>query len=532
MRRALAGPRLPHEAGGRQGHRVHFARNMPDAPTDGREMKDAPLARHAEHAARLDATTTRARGGLKWAACGALAATLAVLPRVAPADEAAYRPSEVERAEPPHAHRLPNGLTVLIAPSHRAPRVAMDIRYDAGSRREAPDRPGVARLALRALLDGGAHTRDYGTRAGRLGTAELASFSDFDAAGFDVVVAPDAVESVLWLWSDQMGFGRAAISEEALTRDRATLARWREAVEATRGGCIDEAVDAALFPAGHPYALPSRATRRALDAVTVSDVRDFYDRHFAPDGAILTIVGDVEEGAALAMATRYFGDIPAAPAASEPALPPVRLDGERSIDIVSAGEGPAEVVLAWPTAGLSQADDTALDVLSELLAGDRWSDLGYALVTERKLATSVEARQRSRVLGSVYKIRVVGRAGVRDRELVAAVDDLLRDIGAHVTAHGVKTAVSDMIRRALAQSERVGYRADRFAVNAATTNDPAFFPKLLRRLMTLTPASIVDTVRRQLPLDRRLVAHVTHAAGAPVCGARVPTTSGASAGAR
>jgi predicted Zn-dependent peptidase len=144
----------------------------------------------------------------------------------------------------------------------------------------------------------------------------------------------------------------------------------------------------------------------------------------------------------------------------------------------------------------------------------------------------VEARQRSRALASVYAIRVVGRAGVRDRDLVSAVDDVLRDIGAHVTAHGLKSAVGDMIRRALAQSESASHRADRLGMYAATANDPAFLPKLLRRLMILTPASMVDTVRRQLPLDRRLVAHISHAAGAPVCGARVPTASGASAGAR
>jgi hypothetical protein len=104
--------------------------------------------------------------------------------------------------------RLDNGLTVLLERNDRAPFVAMRMRYETGTRDDPPGKPGLAALTRRMTALGTRHV-PAGTHdvvLDHVGALEYGAMTTLDATDEWVTVPSDAIENVLWLWSDEMGF--------------------------------------------------------------------------------------------------------------------------------------------------------------------------------------------------------------------------------------------------------------------------------------------------------------------------------------
>jgi zinc protease len=455
----------------------------------------------------------------------ALGLGILLAPSVAAATPPSWAQSDILSA--PIRKRLENGLTVLISPSRHAPTVAMRLDYDAGEREDAPGHPGVAALTFRSMLDGTKHLPQgaYAEHLRRIGATSVRDEVRDDTAAVATSVTREAMETVLWMWSDQMAFAGPAIDDASLARARDRLATDRRAIiDDVPGACIGDYWLAALYPPEHPYRHLPVATREQLDLVTTADAKAFYARHYAPNQAILTIVGDVDPATTMELVRRYFGDIPAGPRLTHSAEP-VHLQGTTTIDLV-AGIDTAQAYILWPTAPFLGPDDAELDVVARLLQGNNVALLGWSLIGQKKLATTINAWQSSRQLGSVFTIRVVGKPGVGANELVAAVDETLAGIDEKAVQDNLTSAINDHGFHQLLDAERAAERATTIAGYQRTLGEPGTVMDLLRRIGKLKPPAILDTISRQLPRDRRIVVRVRPQAGAPRCGTLAPRTSG------
>src|SRR5918997_1383544 len=182
--------------------------------------------------------------------------------------------------------RLANGLRLIVAEDHLAPVAAVNIWYDVGSKHEQPGKTGFAHL----------------------------------------------FELALWLEADRMGTLLDALSQENLDNQREVVKnekRW--SYDNRHYGSWNEKLQAHLFPPDHPYHHSTIGSMEDLDAASVEDVKEFFRTWYAPNNAVLSVVGDVDPRQVRDWAERYFGPIPANP--SIPPLPdlslPPTLGGER-----------------------------------------------------------------------------------------------------------------------------------------------------------------------------------------------------------
>ncbi|MFE3460995.1 insulinase family protein [Nocardiopsis aegyptia] len=224
--------------------------------------------------------------------------------------------------------RLPNGLTVLLAPDRRWPRVAVTVHYGVGFRAEAPGQEGLAHLfehlmfqGSESLPDGRFH--DHVHSVG--GTANGTTHQDY--TDYYQVVPEASLERAIFGEADRMRApaftdGGLALQLEAVAREihQATVAP-------PFGGLPWPLLPAAMFDS-FPNAHDGYGDVDRLRVTTVQDCADFFEAHYTPGNAVLTVTGGFDPDRARTWIHEHFADVPARPRREPPAAreEPLRQD--------------------------------------------------------------------------------------------------------------------------------------------------------------------------------------------------------------
>jgi predicted Zn-dependent peptidase len=245
-----------------------------------------------------------------------------------------------------------------------------------------------------------------------------------------------------------------------------------------------------------------------LDAATIEDVSAFFRTYYAPNNAVLSVVGDVETASVRAAAERYFGAIPASrdiPALGDLSLPPT-LGGERRETVYDKVPLPrVHVGYRAPVFGDPRLD--ALDLAGQILSGGKGSRLNRRLVRDEQIAQDVAIF----TLGFIGGASVTaGWATVRPGVPVARVEAALHEELARLTTELV---TDDELARAKALTEadelgalqRVEERADRLSMYATLFDQPDLINKMLPRYLAVTPEAIREVAAAVFRPDNRVV---------------------------
>ena len=285
------------------------------------------------------------------------------------------------------------------------------------------------------------------------------------------------LELALWLEADRMGTLLDALSQENLDNQREVVKnekRW--SYDNRPYGSWNEKLQAHLFPTEHPYHHTTIGSMEDLDAASVEDVSQFFRTYYAPNNAVLSIVGDVDPAAVRAwveqLLRRHPGE-PVDPAARRPvaaAAPGERAARDRD------GQGPAAARLRrLPRAGVRRYRLDALDIAVQVLAGGKGSRLHRRLVRDERIAQDVALFTLGFVGGASI---VAGWATVRPGvEVEPRRGRVPRGAGAdRARARRPTTSWSAPARSSRADElgalQRVEERADRLSMYATLFDDP------------------------------------------------------------
>ncbi|MEU9158855.1 insulinase family protein [Streptomyces sp. NPDC048424] len=219
-----------------------------------------------------------------------------------------------------HRFTLPNGLRVLLAPSHRHPRVAVAVHYGVGFRSEPPGREGFAHLFEHLMFQGSEQLTggEFYDRIHRLGgSANGTTHQDY--TDYYQAVPASALDGALFAEADRM---RAPLfTEEALAEqlEGVALEIHGTTVERPYGGFPWPLLPAVLYRS-YANAHDGYGDAERLRAATVADCRAFFAEHYAPGNAVLTLAGGFDAAEARALVERHFGDIPGRPVPARPDL--------------------------------------------------------------------------------------------------------------------------------------------------------------------------------------------------------------------
>jgi len=414
--------------------------------------------------------------------------------------------------------RLPNGLRLIVAEDHLAPVVAVNLWYNVGSRNEEPGKTGFAHLFEHVMFQG----------SGNVGKAEhmalvqaaggtLNGTTWLDRTNYFETMPSHQLELAIWLEADRMATLLDALSQENLDNQREVVKnekRW--SYDNRPYGSWNEKLLGHLFPPEHPYHHPTIGSMADLDAASLDDVKAFFRTWYAPNNAVVSVVGDCDRAQVHAWVAKYFGGIPANPDLPEPpslALP--ALLGEERREIVHDKVPLARIYLGFraPVYGDPRLD--ALDLASQILAGGKGSRLHRRLVRDERLAQDVAFFTLGFVGGSVSAGWVTVRPGVDLATVEAAfLEELERIATVPPTEDELARARALVEADELGALARVDERADRLSMYATLFDDPALINTMLPRYLAVTAEQIRAAAAEVLRADNRVVLTYLPEAGA------------------
>jgi predicted Zn-dependent peptidase len=283
--------------------------------------------------------------------------------------------------------RLANGLQIRIAESHDVPTVALYTFFRVGSRNERPGITGISHLFEHMMFNG---AKKYGPKefdhvleahGGRSN-----AFTSTDMTVYHDEFAPEALEVVLDLESDRMR--SLAITPRTLESERQVVMEERRVrVDNDIPGMMDEELCSLAFKA-HPYRWPVIGWMKDIQNIHKEDCEAYFRTYYAPNNAILYIVGDVNPERTIRLCRKYYGDIRRGPP------PPTVLDaepepkGERRAVIRHPAQAPS-LMIGYRAPRSTDPDVLALDVVQYALVVGEGSLLVRELVYRQQIAVSV-----------------------------------------------------------------------------------------------------------------------------------------------
>jgi zinc protease len=286
------------------------------------------------------------------------------------------------KAEEVLRETLSNGLRVVIVPNTLAPVVTTEVNYLVGSN-EAPEGfPGMAHAEEHMMFRG-----SPGLSSGQLANLIAAMGGQFDADTQETVtqyfftVPADDLEVALHIEAIRMS--EILDSEDSWNKERGAIEQEVAQDFSDPFYVFYERLLSAMF-AGTPYAHSPLGTRPSFQDTTGAMLKAFHEKWYAPNNAVIIIVGDVDPKQALAAVKRLFGDIPSK---SLPQKPKIELGNLKPATIAMDTDLPYGLaVVAYRLPGYGDPDYAAGQILADILASQR-GDL-YALVPEGKALLS------------------------------------------------------------------------------------------------------------------------------------------------
>lgn len=339
---------------------------------------------------------------------------------------------------------LDNGLKVIIKEDHRAPVAVSQVWYRVGSVDELNGTTGLSH-ALEHLMFKGTHSVPAGEFSRKVAASggQFNAFTSQDQTVYYETTAASALPEMLKLEADRMV--NLNFSDEAFKNEMAVIKEERRLrTDDTPGGVLWEGLLANAFIAS-PSRLPVIGWMNDLDHMQAEDLRAWYKQWYAPNNAIVIVVGDVNAEETLAVIKQAFGGFqPQTLAVRKPQIEPTQ-KGIKRVQVSAPSELPI-LALAYKVPKLTKLDDKApyaLAMLSAVLDGHEASRLSKKLVREDKIALSVSAGYDLYSRGAnLFTLTGVPSKGQSLIDLEAALKDVVKD----VAQNGVSEAELKRIR--------------------------------------------------------------------------------------
>jgi len=311
-------------------------------------------------------------------------------------------------------YTLANGLDVILHRDDSDPVVAVAVLFNVGSNREVPGRTGFAHFFEHMLFQNSENVGkgQFFKVINDLG-GEFNGGTSNDFTVYYEVIPKDALEQILWMESDRMGFLINTVTAPVLENEKEVVKNEkRQRVDNVPYGHTSYVVDKTLYPADHPYHWQVIGSLEDLQAATIDDVKEFYEKWYGPNNATIVIAGDIDLVQTKAWVQRYFEEIPAKPTPAPLTPRPGQLSSSiRLMHEDNFAQAP-ELRLVWPSVEDNHPDAYALQYLGQLLFAGKRAPLYKELVESRAVAASPRAFNNSRQISGEFNIVVRANAGV------------------------------------------------------------------------------------------------------------------------
>ena len=282
-------------------------------------------------------------------------------------------------------YKLPNGLKVVISEDHIAPVVTVGVYYNVGFRVEPKGRTGFAHLFEHMMFQGSANVKKFEhAKYVEANGGSTNGHTDFDYTNYYETLPSNRLEMALWLEADRMR--SLDISEENLKNQQNVVSEEVRVNVLNQPYQLFEWIE--LWKNAFTNWNNSHNGYGELDeinAATIEDVRSFFKTYYAPNNAVLTIVGDVDSAEVKKMIEKHFGTLTAQPAPPKADLAEPAQTKEKRVSQPDKLANLPALATGYHIPAQSSPDFPAMALLVQILQGDDSSRWYQRLVKEKEL---------------------------------------------------------------------------------------------------------------------------------------------------
>ena len=295
-------------------------------------------------------------------------------------------------------------------------------------------------------------------------------------------------------------------------------------------GRVGEILSAETYPKGHPYNWSVIGSLDDLSAASEEDVKNFFRLYYAPNNAILTIVGDFDPAQVKQWVGKYFTAIPSGKPITRPKVAPVTLQAEKRLVFEDKVPLP-RLYVQWPTVGAKHADVHALGVLGSVLSNGRTSRLQKALVYDKQAVAQIGAFQSASEDVGEFLMTIVPRPGNTLTSLEQEADAVIEKLKAEgPTPQEIQLATASQELQFISGLQSNLGKSNQLADGAGYQNDPAYYRTAYEARRAVTPEDVKRVANKYLTKGRVILSVVpegkTDMAAKPEASMKVGSGSG------
>jgi zinc protease len=401
--------------------------------------------------------------------------------------------------------KLDNGLRIVMSVDHSAPTYGISVTYNVGSHSERPGHTGFAHLFEHMMFEGSAN----------VGKGEHMILVEDNGGDMNGTTTEDRTNYFESFASNQLDLGLFLEADRmrSLAVNQANLDNQRNAVQEERRLSVDnqpygetsEVLQSLVYDnfANKHSVIGSMAD---LNAATVKDVQDFFRIYYAPNNAVLTLVGDFQPEEALAKIKKYFASIPSQPAPPVPDLSEPKQTAERRKTIEDPFARLPRIDIAFKIPPGNTPDEYALDVLSTALGEGQSSRLYQSLVKDKRLAVNVACYVEEHKGPSTFDVMVLARPGTDLKQIENTIYAELDHVKTEPIAAWEMQKVHMMERRGMAQQlQSTLYRAYLIGEMAVIYGDPNLINTHFDKIEQVSTGDIQRAAKTYLTEENRTV---------------------------
>jgi len=287
-------------------------------------------------------------------------------------------------------YKLPNGLRVVLSQDHTAPTVCVGVYYRIGFRIEPRDRTGFAHLFEHMMFQG---SQNLGKmefiKLVQQNGGVLNGSTRFDFTNYFEVMPSNKLETVLWAEADRMS--GLAVTDENLKNQQGVVGNEVKVnvLNAPYGGFpwidMPMAANSNWYNAHNFY-----GDLTDIEAAKLDEVKKFFDTYYAPNNAVLAIVGDFDAADAKKLIEKYFAPIKSAQVPPQPDLTEPRQEKEKRVTKKDPLAPKPAIAVGYHMPERNTPEYYAMGLIEQMLIEGDDSLLRQELVQKRGLTDSVE----------------------------------------------------------------------------------------------------------------------------------------------
>ncbi|MEJ7760871.1 MAG: pitrilysin family protein [Gemmatimonadaceae bacterium] len=413
---------------------------------------------------------------------------------------------------PVEYHKLPNGLRVVLSPDRTAPTATIAAYYGVGLRNEPRNRTGFAHLFEHMMFQGSSNLgKNEFINLVQSNGGTLNGSTRFDYTNYFEIVPAHTLRTMLWAEADRM---------RGLAIDQAMLTNQQGVVKSeVRVNVLNQPYG------GFPWLdLPQHANTNwynshnfygdlaELDAATLEDVRAFHKTFYAPNNAVVVVVGDFQSAEAMGMIREYFGNIPSAPQPAKPDLTEPRQVKEKRVSKPDDKANRPALAFAYHMPDRNTPEFYAMGLIDQLLLQGNDALLRQALVQKSGLTGSVTGG--INLLGNMFNysgpmlwtVSLFHDKNVTAERILAASDSVVERLRSTLVDQATLDRARIKLRSGFYDVMNSGFgRADLLASFALFDDDPSRINNIESEFRKVTPAILRRTAAEYLRPTNRTV---------------------------